>query len=72
MEDFSSDHAVILQRVYNFLSSVLGSDPQRLHSLVTDGHIPVVDRLEATSRRSQTDADSFHLRVCSRRSASSI
>jgi hypothetical protein len=27
MEDFSSDHAVILQRVYNFLSSVLGSDP---------------------------------------------
>jgi Putative metallopeptidase len=40
MEDFSSDHAVILQRVYNFLCSVLGSDPQRLHSLVTDGSIP--------------------------------
>jgi Putative metallopeptidase len=40
MEDFSSDHAVILQRVYNFLCSVLGSDPQRLHSLVTDGYIP--------------------------------
>ena len=40
MEDFSSDHAVILQRVYNFLCSVLGSDSQRLHSLVTDGYIP--------------------------------
>jgi Putative metallopeptidase len=40
MEDFSSDHAVILQRVYNFLCSVLGSDPQRLHSLVTGGYIP--------------------------------
>jgi Putative metallopeptidase len=40
MEDFSSDHAVILQRVYNFLCSVLGSDPQRFHSLVTDGYIP--------------------------------
>jgi Putative metallopeptidase len=40
MEDSSSDHAVILQRVYNFLCSVLGSDPQRLHSLVTDGYIP--------------------------------
>src|SRR5262245_55355002 len=40
MEDFSSDHAVILQRVYNFLCSVLGSDPQRLRSLITDGYIP--------------------------------
>jgi hypothetical protein len=40
MEDFSSDHAVIQQRVYNFLCSALGSDPQRLHSLVTDGYIP--------------------------------
>jgi hypothetical protein len=40
MEDFSSDHAVILQRVYNFLCSVLGSDPRRLQSLVTDGYIP--------------------------------
>jgi hypothetical protein len=40
MEDFSSDHAVIRQRVYNFLCSVLGSDPQRLHSLVTEGYIP--------------------------------
>ncbi len=40
-EDFSSDHAVILQRVYNFLCSVLGNDPQRLqNSLVTDGYIP--------------------------------
>src|SRR5262249_43923147 len=40
LEDFSSDHAVILQRGYNFLCSALGSDPQRLHSLVTDGYIP--------------------------------
>jgi len=40
MEDFSSDHAAILQRVYNFLFSVLGSDPQRLHSLVSDDYIP--------------------------------
>jgi hypothetical protein len=40
MEDFSSDHAVILQRAYNFLCSVLGSDPQRLRSLGTDGYIP--------------------------------
>jgi Putative metallopeptidase len=40
MEDFSSDHAVILQRVYNFLCSVLGSDPRRLQPLVTDGYIP--------------------------------
>jgi hypothetical protein len=42
MEDFSSDHAVILQRVYNFLCSVLGSDPERLNALVTDGYIPEV------------------------------
>ena len=41
LEDFSSDHAVVLQRVYNFLSAVVGSDPQRLqNSLVTDGYIP--------------------------------
>jgi Putative metallopeptidase len=41
LEDFSSDHPVILQRVYNFLSCVVGSDPQRLqNSLVTDGYIP--------------------------------
>jgi hypothetical protein len=40
MEDFSSDHAVILQRVYNFVCSALGSDPQRLRPLVTDGYIP--------------------------------
>ena len=43
LEDFSSDHAVVLQRVYNFLSAVVGSDPQRLqNSLVTDGYIPQV------------------------------
>jgi hypothetical protein len=41
LEDFSSDHAVVLQRVYNFLSAVVGSDPQRLqNSLVTDGYLP--------------------------------
>ena len=41
LEDFSSDHPVILQRVYNFLCCVVGSDPQRLqNSLVTDGYIP--------------------------------
>jgi len=39
-DDFSSDHAVIQQRVYNFLCSVLGNDPQRLQSLVTDGYFP--------------------------------
>ena len=40
LEDFSSDHEVILQRVYNFLCAILGSDPKRLSSLVTDGYIP--------------------------------
>jgi hypothetical protein len=41
LEDFSSDHPVILQRVYNFLCCVVGRDPQRLrNSLVTDGYIP--------------------------------
>jgi Putative metallopeptidase len=41
LEDFSSDHAVILQRVYNFLCCVVGSDAQRLQNfLVTDGYIP--------------------------------
>jgi hypothetical protein len=41
LEDFFSDHPVILQRVYNFLCCVVGSDPQRLqNSLVTDGYIP--------------------------------
>jgi hypothetical protein len=46
LEDFSSDHPVILQRVYNFLSCVVGSDPQRLqNSLVTDGYLAVVRAL---------------------------
>jgi len=46
LEDFSSDHPVILQRVYNFLCCVVGSDPQRLqNSLVTDGYIPNVRAL---------------------------
>jgi hypothetical protein len=41
LEDLSSDHAVVQQRVYNFLCSVVGSDPQRLESsLVTDGYVP--------------------------------
>jgi len=44
LEDFSSDHPLILQRVYNFLCCVVGSDPsdpQHLqNSLVTDGYIP--------------------------------
>jgi Putative metallopeptidase len=41
LEDLSSDHAVVQQRVYNFLCSVVGSDPQRLgSSLVTDGYVP--------------------------------
>lgn len=41
LEDFSSDHPVVLQRVYNFLCAVVGSDPQRLQNpLVTDGYIP--------------------------------
>jgi hypothetical protein len=41
LEDFSSDHPVILQRVYNFLCCVVGSDPQHLqNSLITDGYLP--------------------------------
>jgi hypothetical protein len=41
LEDLSSDHPVILQRVYNFLCALVGSDPQRLqNSLVTNGYIP--------------------------------
>jgi len=46
LEDFSSDHPVILQRVYNFLCCVVGSDPQHLqNSLVTDGYVPEVRAL---------------------------
>lgn len=40
LEDFSSDHEVILQRVYNFLCAAFGHDPQRLQSLVADGYLP--------------------------------
>ena len=40
LEDFSSDHEVIQQRVYNFLCAALGSDPERLQPLITDGYIP--------------------------------
>jgi hypothetical protein len=41
MEDFSSDHPVVQQRIFNFLCAVVGSDPQKLeNSLVTDGYVP--------------------------------
>src|SRR4029453_19565007 len=41
MEDFSSDHPLVQQRIFNFLSAVVGSDPRKLeNSLVTDGHCP--------------------------------
>lgn len=40
LEDFSSDHEVIMQRVYNFLCAAFGSDPEGLQSLVTDGYLP--------------------------------
>jgi hypothetical protein len=41
LEELSSDHPVVQQRVYNFLCSVVGSDPRRLESsLVTDGYVP--------------------------------
>jgi Putative metallopeptidase len=55
LEDFSSDHAVILQRVYNFLCAAVGSDPQRLHSLVTDGYIPESRALLCGKEWSQLD-----------------
>jgi hypothetical protein len=43
MEDFSSDHPVVQQRIFNFLCAVVGSDPQKLESsLVTDGYVPQV------------------------------
>ena len=34
LEDFSSDHPAILQRVYNFLCCVVGSDSQRLRNSI--------------------------------------
>jgi hypothetical protein len=41
LEELSNDHAVVQQRVYNFLCSVVGSDPERLESsLVSDGYVP--------------------------------
>jgi hypothetical protein len=40
LEDFSSDHEVILQRVYNFLCAAFASDRERLFSLAADGYIP--------------------------------
>ena len=39
LEDFSSDHPVILQRVYNFLCCVVGSDPQRFAELPRHGRL---------------------------------
>jgi hypothetical protein len=40
-EDFSSDHPIVQQRIYNFLCYVVGSDPQGLqHSLVVEGYLP--------------------------------
>jgi hypothetical protein len=41
LEELSSHHAVVQQRAYNFLCSVVGSDPQMLESsLVADGYVP--------------------------------
>jgi len=41
MEDFSSDHPIVQQRIFNFLCAVVGSDPKKLeNSLVTDGYVP--------------------------------
>jgi hypothetical protein len=39
-KDYSSDHPIIVQRVYNFLCALLGKDPAQLRSLVTDGYVP--------------------------------
>jgi hypothetical protein len=40
-EDFSSDHPIVQQRIYNFICYVVGSDPARLrHSLVEEGYLP--------------------------------
>jgi hypothetical protein len=40
-EDFSSDHAVVQQRTYNFLCYIVGSDPAGLrHALVLEGYLP--------------------------------
>jgi len=55
IEDFSSDHAFIRQRVYNFLCSALGSDPQRLQSLVTDGYVPETRALLCRREWAQLD-----------------
>lgn len=41
LEDFSSDHAVILQRSYNFLCSAVGSDPEGMKgAIATSGLVP--------------------------------
>jgi hypothetical protein len=42
-EDFSSDHAVVQQRTYNFLCYVVGSDPAGpRHALVLEGYLPAL------------------------------
>jgi putative metallopeptidase DUF4344 len=76
-DDFASDHAVIQQRVYNFLCSVLGNDPQRLQSLVTDGYVP--ETRAALCRREWTQLDygwwtllEPHLTVSSRKETEPI
>jgi hypothetical protein len=37
LEELSSDHAAVQQRVYNFLCAVMGSDPQKLESSLVAG-----------------------------------
>jgi hypothetical protein len=71
-DDFASDHAVIQQRVYNFLCSVLGNDPQRLQSLVTDGYVPETRALLCRREWTQLDYGWWtllepHLTVSSRK-----
>ena len=40
LEDFSIDHPVVQQRIFNFLCSVLGNDRKGLQSLVDEGYVP--------------------------------
>ncbi len=55
IEDLSSDHEVIQQRVYNFLCAALGSDPERLNSLVTDGYLPELRAMMCAKEWTQLD-----------------
>jgi hypothetical protein len=63
MEDFSSDHAAILQRVYNFLCSVIGNDPRQLDSLITNGYIPEPRRLLWRRRLTSLRSPSLELKA---------